>query len=47
MLAAVTNWPAVTAAPDSVRLPAPGMVVIRTLAKAFAPDTPAASAGSV
>ncbi len=43
MLAAETNCPAATAAPESVRLPAPGRVVTLTLDSALA----GASFGSV
>jgi hypothetical protein len=43
MLAAVTNCPALTAEPESVRLPATGSVEILTAASALA----AASLGSV
>ena len=35
MSAAETNWPALTVAPDNVRLPAPGRVVIFTALKVF------------
>ena len=37
--AADTNWPAVTATPDNLRLPAAGSVVIFTLASAFAGES--------
>ena len=36
MLATLMLWPAVTATPDSVRLPAPGSVVIVTALSALA-----------
>ena len=47
MLATDTNWPALTATPESVRLPAPGSAVILTALSAFAPAALPASAGSV
>ena len=36
MLATETLWPAVTATPDSARVPAPGMVLILTAVSALA-----------
>ena len=38
-LAAETNCPLLTAAPDNVRLPAPGRVVILTLASVLAGES--------
>ena len=43
MFATETNWPAVTATPESARLPAPGSVVIFTFDNALT----GLSAGSV
>jgi hypothetical protein len=39
MLTTLMLWPAVTATPDSVRLPAPGMAVILTAVSALAGES--------